>query len=1041
VPVTPEATLVWICGQGDDYAPPAPAAAQPRKLAKKGPAGRILAALAPPKPHRLELPAHTAPVAPSVELAPSDEPAPAAPSVEPASAAPSVEPCPAAPAPEAPAPVVPALLALAPLAPAHLVPAPPEPAPLEPAPPEPALLAPAPPEPAPLEPAPLEPAPPEPAPLATAPPEPAPLATAPLAPAPLAPAPPEPALLALASLATAPRAPAPPEPAPLAPAPAEPSLAPFTYTGTCGGCIANWNQQKSQQDTQHSCSLAFCSVVSCKHSTNVPGTRNRELFCGYGFCGKHKRRRATTREETGPLSHSDCQACSSARANMKKEKRSLHTCSLARCSVETCTGTGGGRTFELFKGFGFCAKHASLSPAVPSAPAPKPTLAPAHLVPAPPEPAPLEPAPPEPAPLAPAPPEPNAPPLGAGSIEDLCAAFTPIRFLTVEDVGLGDAHIKSVQDRFRAAAAEKEEKERAKRAKKEEKESAAAAKDEKSAKRLAKRRVSAKKRRGAKKEAEEKMASLPKEEKELAKKAKALADAAAAAAKKEEKESAAAAKKEEKESAAAAKKEEKERAKRAKDEKRRAAAAKKEKKERAKRAKDEKRRAAAAKKEKKERAKRAKDKKRRAAKETELAKHEREWAEAVAEKEMEKESDAEKAVTDPLREILSRCLQRRDDLVLRFRAFSDKNGKSVGNFLSARGASIAGEHEVNAIASDARQLAKVLETEREFKVEVQKALAKPLLADAKTPSPQARKVMQLEKGREAQMEDDALLGLSAVLAASRLRTFTTCQDAAFFQSNELIDKNPEISRLDDLFHADYLGPEQSQLSQLSDEDCRRLIKLHADFFGDMLTANERRILDGVDFTADFMAECEAKFGDKTAKVMESLRRAELLVVPNVGSFILYPSTSCLCAFCTGAAGSSFCHLGDLVRRQFDRTFWVDGRGRVFSREAGDEGELKERAATYAKGYANVTATFSSNFIPLPYKSEMKLATLQWAGVMGPSFILSETCDHLVEDKNKNGIADTQPVDKAENMKRSNSNRKRKREKAAEGEDGGGGGGE
>ena len=46
-----------------------------------------------------------------------------------------------------------------------------------------------------------------------------------------------------------------------------------------------------------------------------------------------------------------------------------------------------------------------------------------------------------------------------------------------------------------------------------------------------------------------------------------------------------------------------------------------------------------------------------------------------------------------------------------------------------------------------------------------------------------------------------------------------------------------------------------------------------------------------------------------------------------------------------------------------------------------------------------------------------------------------------QDKRKNGIADTQPVNKAENMMRSKSNLKRKREKAAEGEDGGGGGGE
>ena len=115
-----------------------------------------------------------------------------------------------------------------------------------------------------------------------------------------------------------------------------------------------------------------------------------------------------------------------------------------------------------------------------------------------------------------------------------------------------------------------------------------------------------------------------------------------------------------------------------------------------------------------------------------------------------------------------------------------------------------------------------------------------------------------------------------------------------------------------------------------------------------------------------------------------------------GTRVLYPADWCVAPFCTGAAGNSFCHLGDLVLRQFDRTIWVDGWGRAFCRGPYDEGDLEEMAVQRSPdGYATVNVSFSSNFVGLPYTSTMRLATLQWAGVMGPSFILSETCDHLV----------------------------------------------
>ena len=48
---------------------------------------------------------------------------------------------------------------------------------------------------------------------------------------------------------------------------------------------------------------------------------------------------------------------------------------------------------------------------------------------------------------------------------------------------------------------------------------------------------------------------------------------------------------------------------------------------------------------------------------------------------------------------------------------------------------------------------------------------------------------------------------------------------------------------------------------------------------------------------------------------------------------------------------------------------------------------------------------------------MKVATIQWAGILGSFYILAETCDHLTMDKKRNGICDTQPASKKENNDR------------------------
>ena len=48
---------------------------------------------------------------------------------------------------------------------------------------------------------------------------------------------------------------------------------------------------------------------------------------------------------------------------------------------------------------------------------------------------------------------------------------------------------------------------------------------------------------------------------------------------------------------------------------------------------------------------------------------------------------------------------------------------------------------------------------------------------------------------------------------------------------------------------------------------------------------------------------------------------------------------------------------------------------------------------------------------------MKVATLQWAGILGSFYILAETCDHFSGNKKRNGICDTQPASKKENTDR------------------------
>ena len=81
-------------------------------------------------------------------------------------------------------------------------------------------------------------------------------------------------------------------------------------------------------------------------------------------------------------------------------------------------------------------------------------------------------------------------------------------------------------------------------------------------------------------------------------------------------------------------------------------------------------------------------------------------------------------------------------------------------------------------------------------------------------------------------------------------------------------------------------------------------------------------------------------------------------------------------------------------------------------------ELKEVPQQVSpEGYYFVNVSFSSQFIPYTYQSTMRVATLQWAGILGSWYLLDETCDHLTADKDNNSILHTQPASKQENIDR------------------------
>ena len=75
---------------------------------------------------------------------------------------------------------------------------------------------------------------------------------------------------------------------------------------------------------------------------------------------------------------------------------------------------------------------------------------------------------------------------------------------------------------------------------------------------------------------------------------------------------------------------------------------------------------------------------------------------------------------------------------------------------------------------------------------------------------------------------------------------------------------------------------------------------------------------------------------------------------------------------------------------------------MFDKGAFNENDdLKEVAQSLSNdGYNSVSVQYSSQFIHYIYDSTMKVATLQWAGILGSWYLLDKTVNHLTGEKDK-----------------------------------------
>jgi hypothetical protein len=277
---------------------------------------------------------------------------------------------------------------------------------------------------------------------------------------------------------------------------------------------------------------------------------------------------------------------------------------------------------------------------------------------------------------------------------------------------------------------------------------------------------------------------------------------------------------------------------------------------------------------------------------------------------------------------------------------------------------------------------------------------------------QLMEILESNRARAHQEGQDPRCSVNAAKQIQLLINDPDAVAAVAATSDPVLDvADVQFQQADELFKF----PDGSQLS-MSGSEFPFYVEAHADEWTNILKSFEDHKVKSAPLS-EYITNLNLNIANATMEYVH-YRKKDGSYEKSEKKVLVFGITWCIVAFCTGASGVSFCRNGDLVLRKFHEEVIVDGLGHVFQRVRFDgNDELRELAQQVHTGYYSVTVYFSSQFIPYIYKSEMKVATLQWAGILGSFYILAETVDHLTGDKEKNSILHTQPASKQENRDR------------------------
>ena len=217
-----------------------------------------------------------------------------------------------------------------------------------------------------------------------------------------------------------------------------------------------------------------------------------------------------------------------------------------------------------------------------------------------------------------------------------------------------------------------------------------------------------------------------------------------------------------------------------------------------------------------------------------------------------------------------------------------------------------------------------------------------------------------------------------------------------------IDADVQFQQADELFKF----PDGSQLS-MSGSEFPFYVEAHADEWTNILKSIEDHKVKSAPLS-EYITNLNFNIANTSMEYVLN-RNKDGSYIKSKTKIIVFKITWFIAAFCTGASGVSFCWNGDLVICKLDCEILVNCRDRMFDRGQFDVNvELREVAQQETKdGYYSVNVFFSSHFIPYIYRSAMKVANLQWAGILGSFYILAEICDHfLTGEKDKNSTLHT-----------------------------------